>query len=324
MTDRLSILLKSVAQISIAATAGTMAAAMAIALTLGGTPGEAVIWGLLATLATRAIPILASFPLAYWPRPGDRVPVLGAAALARTMSRELWATAKLYFFYHAFERMMSRREPRRVVAGERPLLLVHGFFANAGFWYRMKPALQAAGWHNVFSMNLEPPFASIDDYVLQLQERIEYVCRRSASDSVVIVAHSMGGLVARACAQRVPQRVRRMICLGTPHHGTVLALLVPWENTRQMRPGSAWLQRLNLQAVDDATCGVPVTNIYSEHDNIIIPQRSAALRAAENLPLEGVGHLDMAFSPVLRERLLNVLARERRAGRPAGHPSESR
>ena len=37
----------------------------------------------------------------------------------------------------------------------------------------------------------------------------------------MLVAHSMGGLVARAAAAKLPQRLlRRLIMLGTPHHGS--------------------------------------------------------------------------------------------------------
>ena len=65
----------------------------------------------------------------------------------------------------------------------------------------------------------------------------------------MIVAHSMGGLVARAYLRRHGgAQVARVITLGTPHHGTALANLAPGSNARQMsRPGgqpNAWLAQL--------------------------------------------------------------------------------
>lgn len=294
-------MLKSVAQTSIVLTVVVVALTVAVVLGLGGGAGEAVGWALLLTLATRVVPILASFPIAYWllgnaPRPG-------AAALAGIVGREVWATIRLFFFYHPFEKLLTRHEPSQVTPGEEPVILVHGFYANAGFWHRTKPALIAAGWHNLYSLNLEPPFNSIDDYARQLRRRIEEACAKCGTDSVVVIAHSMGGLVARAAARDAPRRIRHLICLGTPHHGTVLASLVPSITTRQMRPGNAWLRDLNPDP-----CGyTAITNVYSEHDNIIVPQTSAALAGAENIPVRAIGHLEMAFSSVLKCKLEEVL-----------------
>lgn len=276
----------------------------AVVLAGGGGFGAAAVWAVVLALATRLVPILGSFAVAWWPRADHRVPPLGAAGLLRTLAAEAWATIKLFFFYHPFETLVSRREPGHVVPGETPIVLVHGFYSNAAFWHPMKPMLRAAGWNNIFSLNLEPLFTSIDDYALQLERRVEEVCVRCGSDSVVVVGHSMGGLVARACARRVPGRIRHVVCLGSPHLGTVLARLVPSVTTRQMRRGSDWLNDLNR-----GDPGVPITNIYSEHDNIIVPQASAALPGTESIAMRGVGHLEMAFSTAVRQALNGVLGR---------------
>lgn len=294
----------SVAGTSIALTVGVIALAAVLVLAAGGGAGEAAAWGVALALATRVVPILCSFPVAWWPRAGHRVPPPGAAGLARILAAEAWATIKLFFFYHPLESFVTRREPGRVVPGETPIVLVHGFYSNAAFWHPMKPMLRAAGWNNLFSLNLEPLFTGIDEYARQLEQRVEQACARCGTESVIVVAHSMGGLVARACARRSPGRIRHVVCLGSPHQGTVLACLVPVTTTRQMRRGSAWLNELN-----SGEPGVAITNIYSEHDNIIAPQSSAALPGAENIAMQGIGHLEMAFSPALRRALNNVLER---------------
>jgi len=197
------------------------------------------------------------------------------------------------------------------VPGETPILLVHGFYANAGFWEPTKRTLKAGGRRNLFSLNLEPPFSDIDLYARQLGARVEAACNRCQAPAVIIVAHSMGGLVARAFAAQAPGRVQHIICLGTPHRGTVLARLLPIRTTRQMRPGSEWLRGLAARETES----VRLTNIYSEHDNIIVPQANAR-RGDDNISLSGVGHLDMAFSAVLRHELCQVLDK-------SSHPAQS-
>lgn len=299
---RLAALPVSVAGTSMALTIGVVALTAAVVLAAGGGVGEAAAWALVLALATRELPILGSFAIAYRPRRGHRVPPLGAAGLLRVLGAEAWATLRLFFYYHPLEALVARREPVDVAAGETPVVLVHGFYANAGFWESMKPALRAAGWTNLFSLNLEPLFIDIDGYARQLEERVAHACRRCGTDSAIVVGHSMGGLVARACARRAPERIRHVVCIGSPHQGTELARLVPSITTRQMRPGSDWLNELNS---DDH--GVPGTNIYSEHDNIIVPQASAAPPGTPSVAVRGTGHLEMAFSPLLRQTLNGVL-----------------
>jgi triacylglycerol lipase len=299
-------LLRSVAWTSIGLTVVVLVLAAAVVLASGGGPGGAAAWGVGLALVTRVAPILGSFAIAYLPHAGYRVPPLGVAGLARVLAAESWATIKLFFFYHPFEALVTRREPRRVVPGQVPIVLVHGFYSNAGFWQPMKSNLNAAGWNNLYSLNLEPLFVGIDEYAGQLERRVEEACRQCGVDSAIVVGHSMGGLVARACARRVPQRTRHVVCLGSPHRGTVLARLVPSITTRQMHRGSEWLNELNTGAPD-----VPTVNIYSEHDNIIVPQDSAAPPGMESVPLRGIGHLEMAFSAVLQHKLIDVLQHAR-------------
>lgn len=300
-------MLRTVAQSSLVLTVAVVLVTAAVVIANGGSLTQAGAWALVVALGTRVVPILGSFAIAYWPRRAATVPALGAAAVARLVGREIWATVRLFFFYHPFEKLVTRQEPDTVIANEMPVLLVHGFYANAAFWQHTKRALEDDGWHNLFSLNLEPPFSDIDLYAEQLRARVEAVCSRCQASAVIIVAHSMGGLVARACAAQAPGRVHHIVCLGTPHQGTVLAGLLPMRTTRQMRPGSEWLRGLEAR---DATA-VRLTNIYSEHDNIIVPQANAR-QGDDNIALSGVGHLDMAFSPVLHRRLIRVLDKSAR------------
>lgn len=61
-----------------------------------------------------------------------------------------------------------------------------------------------------------------------LAAELRRVLPASVSDDLVVIAHSLGGLVARHALQDddIAPRVRDVITLATPHHGTVLASLV--------------------------------------------------------------------------------------------------
>jgi len=121
-------------------------------------------------------------------------------------------------------------------------------------------------------------------------------------ESAAIVAHSMGGLVARAWMRRFgTAHVARIITLGTPHHGTDLAQKAPGDNARQMQRNGEWLARLDA---DDRAQRRLITSIYSWHDNIIAPQDSCHLPGARNIALHGIGHVALGRHPEIAKHIL--------------------
>jgi pimeloyl-ACP methyl ester carboxylesterase len=125
-------------------------------------------------------------------------------------------------------------------AGRPPLLLIHGYQCNRGFWFRLRPWLEAAGW-TVATHNLEPAWADIDSYADGIERRIDEVLAATGTQQVILVGHSMGGLVLRAYLRRHGrEKVARIVTLGSPHQGTRLAPLGLGCNARQMRIDSSW------------------------------------------------------------------------------------
>ena len=178
-----------------------------------------------------------------------------------------------------------------------PVLLIHGYGCNRGYWKQMSALLRQAHISHD-AIDLEPIGAAIDDYVPQVQRAVLALCAAGGSESVIIVAHSMGGLVARAYLRaHGSARVARVITLGTPHHGTRLASFGFGRNAMQMRRGgrspgaggSAWLAA--LAAAEDGPRRARFTSIYSHHDNIVAPQTSCHLPGAKNIELGGIGHV---------------------------------
>lgn len=189
--------------------------------------------------------------------------------------------------------------------GRPPALLVHGYVCNRGFWIWLRRRLARAGV-NAATITLDPPFADIEHLAEQLHLRIETLAAEAGRERVVLVGHSMGGLVSRAYLRRFgAARVARLITLGTPHSGTRLASFGLGRNARQMEVGNAWLAELNA-----APLPVPVTAVWSAHDTIVAPQDAARLPGAREIALGGLGHLAMAFSPRILAILLAELARD--------------
>jgi triacylglycerol esterase/lipase EstA (alpha/beta hydrolase family) len=189
-----------------------------------------------------------------------------------------------------------------------PILLVHGYFSNRGMWIRFRQRLVAAGLGPVYTISLEPLTGSIDAMAANLGHRIDEICAETGKPKVVVVAHSMGGLVTRAyMAERGSQHIARLVTLGTPHHGTRTAGFAIGTCTRQMRIGSDWLQTLADREDARADERPPTLSIYTLNDDIVYPPETSALAWAENVPVSGVGHVGLLFSAPVAERVIEAI-----------------
>lgn len=220
---------------------------------------------------------------------------------------ECAAFVLLFSVIQPFERHFLGADRLAGAAGGRlPLLLVHGYECNRGFWRWQRARLERAG-RTVATLNLEPVFASIDGYGEQIHRRIEEVCAATGAAQVVLVGHSMGGLAARAYLRaHGAARVARLVTLGAPHHGSRLAAIGIGINARQMECGSAWLTALNQPGA--APLPADARSAFSAYDNYVMPQDSPLLAGARNVALGPVGHLAMAFSPAVTALLVEASA----------------
>lgn len=187
------------------------------------------------------------------------------------------------------------------------VLLQHGYLHNGAVWNPLSHVLSRLGYR-VFTID-QPLYASIEHMADRLHARIEAICEKTGESRIVLIAHSMGGLISRAYLRRYGDaRIRRLITLGTPHRGTYHAYLAFHENGKQMRPGNAWLNELGQRPPFTS-----LTSIYSVHDTIISPQDSSRVDGAENVVLTGVGHVSMFASKTVQAAILGVLERDRAA-----------
>ncbi|MGA2399943.1 MAG: alpha/beta fold hydrolase [Steroidobacteraceae bacterium] len=174
----------------------------------------------------------------------------------------------------------------------RPVLLIHGILCNRGIWRTWFRPLDTAGFGPVRTIDLEPLLGDLDFHARTVAQALEDLQRECEGARVSIVAHSMGGLVARAALRRAgPDVIRDIVTIASPHHGTALARWSPSRPARQMRPGSPWLRALAALETHE----VPITSLYSAQDNLVVPARSAVLEGARALEFAGVGHMGLLF-----------------------------
>ncbi|NHZ93910.1 alpha/beta fold hydrolase [Massilia sp. CCM 8733] len=238
---------------------------------------------------------------------------IGAGGMLRLFAEEFVSTLT-----HSSWFMAHASAHQRIHAGATvpPLLLLHGYGCNSGYWTHLVRELDAARISHA-TLDLEPMLAGIDDFVPAVRGAIEALCAASGARQAIIVGHSMGGLVARAYLRaHGSARVAHVFTIGTPHHGTSLASRGPGLNAVQMRydaggdggaaAANAWLRA--LAASESAQTRALITSLFTHHDNIVAPQTSCVLEGARNIAFGGVGHVALGRNRRVLARLMQEIS----------------
>lgn len=244
---------------------------------------------------------------------GDPVPEAFRLSLwqaIKTYDAEVDASIRGFWFATPF--LFRRPAPapvRTAVQKERPfpILFIHGYFCNRAIWLSFMREAASRGY-SCEALTLPQPFASIESNASSVDAAIDDLLARVArdgrpADRVVMIAHSMGGLVARAALQRIDRaRVAHVITLGTPHHGAFTARYWNVPNVVQMRVGSPWLEALDAEETRHGR-GLPRaewTTLFSYHDDIVYPQETARFDGAHAIAVGGIGHVALIYDRRVR------------------------
>ncbi len=219
------------------------------------------------------------------------------------MEEQFATTASLFWTlpWLVLKKLPPPTSPR---ADRLPVLMIHGYVCNRGYWIPAAQQLIAQGYVTD-CVTLEPAFGNIEKYPALIEARVQALKAQTGAPKVVLVCHSMGGLAARAYLRAYGEAsIAHVITVGTPHDGTVIAQLGVGENTRQMERRSVWRKAL---ALDEPAARYPLfTTIYSRIDNIVAPARTGVLAGAKEIELIDVGHVAMSLAP----RCLSVIFAE--------------
>jgi triacylglycerol lipase len=201
-------------------------------------------------------------------------------------------------------------------AGE-PVLLIPGFFAGDWMMAAMARWLARIGYCPYLSgidWNVGCPGRTVE----LLGWRIQRIARESGIP-LVLVGHSLGGVLARSIAVRFPQRVRHLVILGTP------SCTESWTAIRpEWRPAVRAAQSLwSALGAGPLQCGTPqcecafalqsaplpdtvgLSSIYTRSDEVI-DWRTCIDPQAENHEVPG-GHLSLHINRHVYRLLAEIL-----------------
>jgi triacylglycerol lipase len=177
---------------------------------------------------------------------------------------------------------------------ERPVILVHGFVDTSIKLRPMANYLRKRGW-TVYTPTLKPgnAAAGLEPLAAQLKAYTNEHC--GPAQPVDLVGFSMGGLICRYYVQRLggAPRVRHLVTISSPHHGTWMAYASGSLGARQMRPNSAFLNDLN----SDTAPLKQLRFTWTPLDLMILPPRSSRMDFGKEELIWMPAHPLMVWSP---------------------------
>lgn len=192
--------------------------------------------------------------------------------------------------------------------GPAPVVLVHGYGGDSSAMASIAARLAREGLE-VTSLDL--PDGGVGD-IVDSAGALAAAVDAIEADHVDLIGFSAGGVVVRAYLEHLGglDRVRFVITLGSPHHGTTLggaavrvdpSLCV--DACAQMAPGSEFLQDLNEP--DETPPGPVFVSVWTALDETVTPPETAVLEGAINVEVQSVcpvlrsAHGDLVREPMV-------------------------
>ncbi|MGE4298842.1 MAG: esterase/lipase family protein [Desulfovibrionaceae bacterium] len=211
----------------------------------------------------------------------------------------------------------SRPRPGQASPQAPPVLLVHGLYHNPAAWIVWRWYLRRAGYHAVYSFAYNSITRDFDAIAADLARCIAAIHAAHHHAGVRVVGHSLGGLLARACASRPEARdaLRAVVTLGSPHQGSKLAALAVFRLGRSLVFRGALIQALEERESPPAC---PCLSLYSPVDNMVTPDAGRRIGTpgwteTRTAPLN---HISLLFAPSVARAALAFLAQA--PSRPSG------
>jgi triacylglycerol esterase/lipase EstA (alpha/beta hydrolase family) len=241
-----------------------------------------------------ALYVAASYALAFGARGARGARLLRAALVELATTLLLMPLWPLWLLVGATYE--ARHEGEGRARGRRhPVILIHGFAMNRTNWVWLGARLAARGVGPLYGTTYFWP-QRVRLSARHLGDFVERVLAREDAKRVDIVAHSLGGIVARYYIERLggARRVGRLVTIGSPHRGTALARLGMVPSARELREGSELLGELGGPPAGE----VEYTSVWSRADAVIQPPESSSIApAGSDRVFDDLGHLSLLLSP---------------------------
>ena len=243
----------------------------------------------------------------FYRRRDREPPPLDSGDWLRFYLRTLGAALELIWWacVHLFQNDLRR--PPRGTTGP-PVLCVHGFHMTGSCMWGIRRRLEELG-RPTQSVFLGEPYRSADLYAKALARAMRDLQRSFEGEGFDVVAHSMGGLITRKVLAEEPALAtdaRRIVTLGSPHHGTGLLSWIRFGPVYEMMSLESEFIR-NLPDFRVSAPNAVVTTVATEQDLIVYPLDTCFLPGSREVTLNGLGHLGLLTDPEAIEVVAEAL-----------------
>ena len=263
------------------------------------------------TICVVALTVLLSYTVAWYERANSSPALIDRRFTTRGIGIAFWLLIQETgcLLLTILLRPLGWQQPRIPDSKDSekpPVILLHGLFQNRSCLLWLQHRLKAAGYQQVISINT-PPWRDIEALSEQLAKKVDELRIHLKVEKVILIGHSMGGLIARNYVQSRggSAHVQAMVTLGSPHHGSKLAPFALSTMGKSLLPGCEFLTRFNSVPWPEAT---PATSIFTRYDNIVLPVESAKMEGARHFELDGMGHTALLFHPRALQTVIEALS----------------
>lgn len=206
----------------------------------------------------------------------------------------------------------DKKDPIKMSKSHRPYILcVHGFYMNSSCFYGLRQTLAAQGFDS-WAIDMGKPYIPPQVYVERYAQAIQEIISIDPERKIVVVAHSMGGLITRLVLQRHPElatHIGLVITLGSPHLGTasVTRFALTWTKKMFYSKGNFINQ---LPSFNELIPETKVITIASKQDLIVYPYTYSHLPATERIDLEWVSHGGLLTKQDCQDMIVDLLDQE--------------
>ena len=263
------------------------------------------------TISVVALTVLLSYTVAWYERANSRPDLIERRFTTRGVFIAIWLLIEetgclLLTILLRPLGWLQPQNPGSKDSASPPIILLHGLFQNRSCLLWLQQRLKTAGYSQVISINT-PPWRDMDASTESLAKKVDELRIKLKVEKVILVGHSMGGMIARNYVQHRggSAYVEAMVTLGSPHHGSKLAPFALSAMGKSLLPGSEFLTKFNSIPWPETT---KATSIYTRYDNIVLPVESAKMEGAQLIELDGMGHTALLFHPRSLQAVTNALS----------------
>lgn len=184
-------------------------------------------------------------------------------------------------------------------------ILIHGYFGNPSdfSWFAWK--LKNKTHDSIYSLS----HSSLKSIPLLAEEiRKKMKALPIENKEIILIGHSLGGLIASYIAENLPIPIKKTYCLGSPFYGTPIARFGFGASCKEMSPKSSFLKEF-IPKLSHVEMG-KYHFIWSILDNTVFPAPlKHDFKNQKVTYVDHLGHLSILFSNQIFKIVLDDLKR---------------